>query len=245
MRSLWVSIFTVAVAIHGAAGVDWLSDALPRLLSSETTEPYCDPPHNHNSVVCEVSNSTNATTLAVAADHGGTDRSPHVDDTDTCGYVDAHSHSVDTSLVLKLSRTSASLSIIGGVFMLFTYAFLPEMRAPQTQVVLQLAIANLLSSIATLIEPDEALFNATTCCPTAVCLVQASLSTFADLAAVFWSACIAMQVSLRMVFVPDWCRAAQLCMHCFMSPLTLCMLDFLYSVSVRCCFILERSTAKL
>ena len=144
-----------------------------------------------------------------------------------CGWDAVQDDTKEGEIVAVMGLLAGILTLVGTAFVLFSYAFLPELRNPRTLAQVQLTIANAIFSIRAMmnenlhvyvlafpsrharitIDPHCFFVSLTfgvvfsydpdTCCPTPMCYTTAALLEFSSTAAIFWSFSITLQVVFR------------------------------------------------
>ena len=102
-------------------------------------------------------------------------------------------HNDDVRLLGILVCVGGCLSFLGSSFIIATFTFFKQLRAPALRLVLYLAITDLLSTFNKITNPIES-YNRDTCELYPICYVQSVFAQFSTLARIFWVSCIAFNV---------------------------------------------------
>ena len=98
-----------------------------------------------------------------------------------------------------ISRVASSLSFVGGVWTLVTYAVVKQVRNPSILIEVQLAIGCLIMNIKSFVEGLADSYDPISCCPSAACQTEAAVDNFAGMSVILWSGCITIQAYLLIV----------------------------------------------
>lgn len=92
----------------------------------------------------------------------------------------------ETMAIRAVTLTGASLSVLGAVFIIFSYVWFPRLRTFPYKLIVYLSIADLLSSVAYYIGLSEDSENQAECNVTSGCYVASVLTQVFDVSTFMW-----------------------------------------------------------